>query len=163
MKVEFIEMNERYAKDALALYNAYILTSTATFSIATLNRSEMDELLFTGLDRFSSFAVLGDGEFAGYVMLNRYKPREAYDQTAEVTVYLDEHFHGNGMGRQAIEFIEGFAKEHKFRALLGVICAENDASIKLFKKLGYFQCALFKEVGKKFGRNLDVVIYEKLI
>ncbi len=163
MSIEFVNMNETYAKDALALYNAYVLTSTATFSIAPLSRFEMDDLLFTGLKRFPSFAIIADGEFSGYVMLNRYKPREAYDQTAEVTVYLDEFFHGKGIGSMAIAHIEAFAKEHEFRALLGVICAENTGSISLFEKLGYFQCAYFKEVGKKFDRLLDVVIYEKLI
>ena len=163
MTLEFVAMNEKYAKQALALYNAYVLTSTATFSIAPLSQSEMDHLLFTGLDRFPSFALIVDGEFAGYVMLNRYKPREAYDQTAEVTVYLDEYFHGKGFGTKAMAFIEDFAKEQDFRALLGVICAENTGSISLFEKLGYCQCAHFKEVGKKFDRLLDVVIYEKLI
>ena len=163
MTIEFKPMNESYAKDALALYNAYILTSTATFSIAPLKQVEMDKLLFSGLERFPSYAIIAEGEFAGYVMLNRYKPREAYDQTAEVTVYLDEYFHGKGIGKKAMAFIEAFAMDHDFRALLGVICAENESSIELFKKLGYFQCAHFKEVGKKFHRLLDVVIYEKLI
>lgn len=163
MTLEFVAMTDAYAKDALALYNAYVLTSTATFSIAPLNKGEMDHLLFTGLKRFPSYAIIADGEFAGYVMLNRYKPREAYDQTAEVTLYLDEFFHGRGIGSQAMSFIETFAKEHDFRALLGVICAENDTSIHLFKKHDYFQCAHFKEVGKKFGKVLDIVIYEKLL
>lgn len=163
MTVDFITMNQNYAKDALALYNAYVLTSTATFSIAPLSKGEMDHLLFTGLERFPSFAIIVNGEFSGYVMLNRYKPREAYDQTAEVTVYLDEFFHGKGIGSRAMAHIEQFAKEHDFRALLGVICAENESSIQMFDKLGYFQCAHFKEVGKKFDRLLDVVIYEKLL
>lgn len=163
MAVEFVCMSEKYAKEALALYNAYVLTSTATFSIAPLNQGEMDHLLFTGLDRFPSFGIIVEGEFAGYVMLNRYKPREAYDQTAEVTVYIDEYFHGKGLGIKAISFIEDFAEKHDFRALLGVICAENTGSISLFEKLGYFQCAHFREVGKKFDRLLDVVIYEKLL
>ena len=163
MSIEFVNMNETYAKDALALYNAYVLTSTATFSITPLSQFEMDDLLFTGLKRFPSFAIIADGEFSGYVMLNRYKPREAYDQTAEVTLYLDEFFQGKGIGSMAIAHIEAFAKENKFRALLGVLCTENTGSKSLFEKLGYFQCAYFKEVGKKFDRWLDVVIYEKLL
>jgi len=163
MKVEFVEMTSVHSKDALALYNAYVLTSTATFSIAPLGQDEMDRLLFSGLERFPSYAIIANGEFAGYVMLNRYKPREAYDQTAEVTVYLDEFFHGNGIGRMAMTHIEAVARKADFRALLGVICAENTTSIELFKKLDYFECAHFKEVGRKFNRILDIVIYEKLL
>jgi len=163
MGLEIVRMNEKYAVDALALYNAYVLTSTATFSIAPLKKTEMDRLLFTGLDRFPSFAIVWDGEFAGYIMLNRYKPREAYDGTAEVTIYLDEFYHGRGIGKEAMKFMENWAKEKNFRALLGVICAENEPSIALFEKLDYFRCAHFKKVGVKFGRVLDVVIYEKLL
>lgn len=160
---EIIKMSQAYNGLALELYNDYIANSTATFSVEPLKQEEMDKLLFSGLERFPSYAILSDGEFAGYVMLNRYKPREAYDQTAEVTVYLNNAYHGKGIGRTAMTFIEDVAKEYNFRALLGVICAENEASIAMFNKLDYFQCAHFKEVGKKFGRVLDVVIYEKLI
>lgn len=163
MVVEFLQMNDKYAKDALALYNAYVLASTATFSIAPLNQGEMDKLLFSGLERFPSYAIVVDGEFAGYVMLNRYKPREAYDLTAEVTIYLDAYFHGKGIGKKAMDHIEAFAKESKFNALLGVICAENETSIQMFEKRGYFRCAHFKEVGKKFDRLLDIYIYERLL
>lgn len=160
---EIVKMSPTYSGLALNLYNDYIANSTATFSIEALKQAEMDQLLFSGLERFPSYAILVEGIFAGYVMLNRYKPREAYDQTAEVTVYLDSAFHGKGLGKAAMSFIETIAKSYEFRALLGVICAENKASIAMFEKLDYFQCAHFKEVGKKFGRILDVVIYEKLL
>lgn len=159
----FEPMKKSYVKSILSIYNHYIATSTATFSIKPLTLLEMEKILFSGLDRFVSYAIIEDGVIVGYVLLNRYKPREAYDQTAEVTVYLQENAQGKGIGKAALEFIENIAIEHEFRALLGVICAENISSIQLFKKLGYFECAHFREVGMKFGRLLDVVIYEKLI
>jgi len=163
LNIIFEPITKRDVKDALMLYNHYIKTSTSTFSIAPLEEDEMEQILFSGLERFPSFKILYEDKFVGYVLLNRYKPREAYDQTAEVTVYLDEAYQGKGLGYEALKFIETFAKEHGFRALLGVICAENTGSIKLFERLGYFKCAHFKEVGKKFDRLLDVVIYEKLL
>ncbi|PKM56867.1 MAG: GNAT family N-acetyltransferase [Firmicutes bacterium HGW-Firmicutes-3] len=163
MQIVFEPITNNDVKDALILYNHYIKTSTSTFSITPLEEHEMEQILFSGLARFPSYKILYEGIFIGYVLLNRYKPREAYDQTAEVTVYLDEAYHGKGIGYEALKFIEVFAKEHSFRALLGVICAENIGSIKLFERLGYFKCAHFKEVGKKFDRLLDVVIYEKLL
>lgn len=163
MNLVFAPMNPSYGALSLELYNRYVKNSTATFSIEPLTQEEMDTLLYSKLERFPSYAILADEVFVGYVMLNRYKPREAYDQTAEITVYLDEAYHGKKIGSQALEFMEGIAKSHNFRALLGVICAENLPSIALFEKHGYFKCAHFKEVGKKFNRILDVVIYEKLL
>jgi len=162
-QIIFEPITKKDIKDVLVLYNHYIKTSTSTFSIAPLDEHEMGQIILSGLERFPAYKIRFEDKFVGYVLLNRYKPREAYDQTAEVTVYLDEAYHGKGIGYEALKYIEDFAKAHSFRALLGVICAENSGSIRLFEKLGYFKCAHFKEVGKKFDRLLDVVIYEKLL
>lgn len=163
MNVEYTAMNQSFGALSLELYNHFITTTTATFSIEPLDQPAMDKILFSGLERFPSFAILADGVFAGYVLLNRYKPREAYDGTGEVTIYLKPEYQGKGIGRNAMNFIESFAVEHDFHALLGVITEENKGSIALFEKMGYFKCAHFREVGKKFDKILDVVIYEKLL
>lgn len=163
MNVEFTAMNQSFGALSHKLYNHYIETTTATFSIEPVDEDTMNKLLYSGLKRFPSYAILADGSFAGYLLMNRYKPREAYDGTAEVTLYLDPAFHGQGIGTKAMTFIEEVAKSHHFHALLGVITEENKPSIALFEKMGYFRCAHFREVGKKFNKILDVVIYEKLI
>lgn len=158
-----IPFDEKHIKEALRIYNYYVLNSTATFSIEPIGEEEFRKLAFTGLERFPSFALIEGDQLVGYSLLNRYKPREAYDKTAETTIYIDPSFHGKGYGLKALVHLDEVAKIHNFRALLGVICEENSPSIALFKKCGYFECAHFREVGEKFGRILDVVIYEKLI
>jgi L-amino acid N-acyltransferase YncA len=47
--------------------------------------------------------------------------------------------------------------------LMATICGENDKSIRLFEKNGYFKCAHYKEVEEKFGELLDVVAYQKIL
>lgn len=163
MSLALVPFTKEYEEEALTLYNHYIATSTATFSIEPLKAEEMNKLIYSGLMRFPSFAILEEERFIGYALMNRYKPREAYDQTAEVTVYLKEEACGKGAGSYALSYLESFALNNDFHALLGVICEENKSSIALFKKMGYFECAHFREVGKKFNRLLDVVIYEKLL
>lgn len=160
---EIVSFEKKHLKDALEIYNYYVKNSTATFSIEAIEEKEMERLAFTGLERFPAFVLLEEGKVIGYSLLNRYKPREAYDKTAEVTIYIDNAYHGKGYGRAALSHIMDIAKKHDFRALLAVICAENTGSIQLFKSFDYFECAHFKQVGEKFGRILDVVIYEKLI
>ncbi|MBC7960694.1 MAG: N-acetyltransferase [Vallitaleaceae bacterium] len=161
--VQFDATKEEDLDEILEIYNYYILNSTATFSIEPLEKDEMRKIMFSGLERFRSFVMRLDGVIVGYVLLSRYKPREAYDRTAEVTVYLRHTMVGKGLGTEALKFIQQFAIENNFKALLGVICAENLESIALFEKHGFFQCAHFKQVGEKFGRILDVVIEEKLL
>lgn len=163
MRFEIKPLLKEHLKECLKIYNYYVENSTATFSIEALDEKGMEVLAFTGLKRFPSFVLLEDGKVIGYSLFNRYKPREAYDKTAEVTIYLNKDYHGKGYGKKAVEHLEEIGRLHDFRALLAVICAENTASIKLFKSFDYFECANFRQVGEKFGRILDVVILEKLL
>jgi len=148
---------------ALQIYNYYIKNSTATFSIEPITNEEMKNLAFSGLKRFPSYVLTVDGSVVGYSLLNRYKPREAYDKTAEVTIYIAPEHVGNGYGQKALDHILKQAMEFDFHALLAVICHENTESIHLFEKNGFFKCAHFKEVGEKFQRILDVLVYEKIL
>ena len=150
-------------KEVLKIYNYYIKNTTATFSIEPIYEKEMQQLAFSGLERFPSYVLKVGEKVVGYSLLNRYKPREAYDKTAEVTIYLAHDQVGKGYGQKGLTHIIEQAKKFDFHALLAVVCAENTESIHLFEKNGFFQCAQFKEVGEKFGRILDVVVYEKIL
>lgn len=161
--IGFIEMKEEFLPEVTRIYNHYILNSTATFHAGEMSQKDMGEIVFTGNARFKSFVVKADERICGYSILSPFKKREAYDATAEVTVYLDPGYTGKGIGSKAIKHLEEVASEDGFHVLLAVICGENHSSIELFKKLGYEKCAHYKEVGKKFGRWLDVVSYQKII
>lgn len=161
--IHFEPVEEKHVESIKKIYNYYVQNTTVTFHSEILDNEEMKGILFFKNPRFKSFAILNSEKVIGYVILGYYKPRQAYDYTAEVTIYLDPAETGKGVGNKAMEFIENTAREAKFHALLGVICSENDSSIKLFKKFGYWECAHFKEVGLKYNRLLDVVVYEKIL
>jgi phosphinothricin acetyltransferase len=148
---------------AAAVYNHYVVTSTATFQTEPLDAEEWAAEAVTGEPgRHGAWAVEADGAFAGFLLVTPFKSRCAYRDTAEVTVYLDPAHTGRGLGREALEHADAHAKEAGLHALLAVVCAENDASLRLFERHGYERCALLREVGTKFGRRLDVVYLEKL-
>jgi len=161
--IRFEQVNDTHLDDITTIYNSYILNTTATFNILPLTMEEMKHIVYSGHQRFKSYAIFDQDVLVGYVLLARYKAREAYDKTAEVTVYLKTGCEGKGLGTQAIQFIEQLAVQLDFRALLAVICAENTESVHMFEKSSYFKCGHFREVGEKFGRLLDVVVYEKIL
>jgi phosphinothricin acetyltransferase len=104
-----------------------------------------------------------DNEFCGFCGLKKYSLREAYNQTAEISVYLTTEYQKKGIGNIAIKFLEKFAKNNDFHVLLAIICEENTGSIRLFEKNNYKKVGHFKEVGNKFDRFLDVVYYQKIL
>ena len=145
------------------IYNYYIANSTATFHTGSVNETDLKGILPIGDSRFRSFLIYFDNEVAGYCYLGRYKPRAAYDRTAEVTIYLKPEYFGKGIGREVLLQMEQKALEVGIVVLMGIITAENEASVKLFERMGYEKCGHFKQVGEKFGRILDVVAYQKLL
>lgn len=162
-RVKFEEAKEEHLQEVLDIYTYYVLNSTATFHKHIPTTEEMREILFFDNDRHKSYVLIEDGVICGYAILARYGKREAYDITAEVTVYLKNDCIGKGIGRQAVSFLEKAAKEKGFHALIAIICGENTQSISLFERCGYLKCAHYREVGMKFDRLLDVVCYEKII
>ena len=99
----------------------------------------------------------------GYCFVTQYKKRQAYDRTAELSIYIKPEFTGRGIGVVALKYLEEAAKKTGIRVLVGTLCGKNHASIRLMEKSGYTRCAHMKNIGEKFGKVLDVVIFQKEI
>ncbi len=156
-------INEQHIDEVRAIYLYYINHSTATFHKKQISRDEMRDLVVFSNPKYEGYIIKNNGEICGYVLLTQYKVREAFDQTAEVTIYLKNGCEGRGIGSLALDFIEKKAKLKGLHTLIGLICGENTGSIKLFEKHNYEKCAHYKEVGYKFDRWLDLVCYQKMI
>ena len=143
------------------IYDWYIVNSTATFHTEPIAIDELKSFIYVGDARFRSFLVMMDGQTVGYSYLTRYKNRQAYDRTAEITLYLKHDLVGKGIGTEVVTQMEEIARQGGLKTLLAIVTGENDKSIRLFEKNGYEKCAHFKRVGEKFGRVLDVLGFQK--
>lgn len=162
-KIEFEAVEEKHLGELLDIYNYYVLHTTVTWHDGALSMDDMRELVAGAGDRFATFAVRSGGSVCGYVSIRPFKTRPAYRDTAEIGIYLRKDACGRGIGRAALNHIEEFARRNGFHVLIAAISADNEDSIRLFEKAGYEKCAYFKEVGKKFGRLLDCVDYQKIL
>lgn len=161
--IRFEEVKEEHLPALLEIYNYYVSNSTATFHIEPIGLDEMKGIVFFDNPKYKAYAIIDDRDICGYCILCPFKKREAYDITAEVTIYIRHDHAGLGIGSAAIRHLENLAAKNGIHSLIAVICGENTASIRLFEKNGYEKCGHLREVGMKFGRMLDVVYYEKII
>ncbi len=159
----FREITEEDLPKVLEIYNYYVLNSTATFQISTLTIDEMREMVINTHSKYKAFVIVEEDNICGYCLLAQFNTKEAYDETAEITVYLKHDAIGKGLGTIAIQNVEDYAREQNIYVLVAIICGENSRSIKLFAKNNYFKCGHFREVGMKFGRRLDVVNFQKIL
>ena len=156
-------VEEKHIQELAAIYNYYVANTTVTFHSNKIDMDGMREILFDEDPRFPSYAIFEGNELCGYCILSHFKKREAYDSTAEVTVYLKPGYERRGIGSFAVRKLEEFAVQNGFHVLLAVVCEENKGSMALFTGLGYKKCAHYREIGIKFGRLLDVVCFQKII
>jgi L-amino acid N-acyltransferase YncA len=159
--IQFNNLNDSDLQAVKEIYDYYIKHTTATFHTEPISISELQEIIYINHPRYKSCIIYYDNVMVGYCYLAPYKKRQAYDRSAEVTLYLKPEFTQKGIGTTALEHLENAAKKAKFHCLLSVISGDNHESIKLFEKAGYTKCGTMRHVGEKFGLILDVTIYQK--
>jgi L-amino acid N-acyltransferase YncA len=163
MNLKLIDLQEQDFNLIKEIYDYYILNSTATFHTELISIEELKNVIPVLHEKYKSFLIKYNNEVSGYCYLSPYKNRQAYDRTAEITIYLKPEFLGKGIGKMVLNELEKTAKQGKICVLIGIITGENVASIKLFEACDYEKCAHFKKVGQKFNKLLDVVAYQKII
>jgi phosphinothricin acetyltransferase len=147
----------------LELYNFYLVTTTATFDYKPISREEFLHRIFITHEKYQTYLIRCQNETAGFCFLTQYHKKEAYNRTAEIGLYLKPEYTGRGIGEIAVAFLEKAAISKQIKVIVASISGENAASIKLFQKMGYKQCAYYKQIAEKFGRLLDIVEYEKIL
>lgn len=163
MNLTFRDIRENDFPVIKDIYDWYIKNSTATFHTEPIQIQQLKQFIFIDHPLYRSYFIYNDNSLAGYCILTNHKPRQAYDRTAEVTIYLKPEFGKKGIGMIALKYLEEKAKTLGLKNLIGVITGDNFGSITLFEKAGYTKCAHYKNVGEKFGKVLDTVAYQKEI
>ena len=149
----------------LDIYNDAVLHTTASYDYEP-RTLEHRRTWFKDhqRDNYPVFvAVEKDGLVAGWSALNPYHARIGYRFTSENSVYVAANRRGQGIGRALLGPLLEAGKARGLHAILAVIDADNEASIRLHAQFGFEKVGLFKQVGFKFGRWLDVVYMEKLL
>ncbi|MFX3649370.1 MAG: N-acetyltransferase family protein [Paenibacillus sp.] len=159
----FEEVTEQHLPEIRVIYNYYVRNTTISFHTEELDLDQIKSSVMNKDTRYKTYVIFEDNQMMGYVLITQYKSKQAYDICGEVTIYLKPDILGKGMGKQALRFIEKVAKEQGFHTLIATICMENTRSKSLFERNGYEQCALFKEIGYKFDRKLDIGSFQKIL
>jgi len=81
----------------------------------------------------------------------------------EDSVYVHGDHHGKGVGRALLEELVRLATAHGFHAVIARIVGGHEASIALHRAVGFDVVGTEREVGRKFGRGLDVVVMQRIV
>ena len=151
------------ARAIAGIYNDYILRTTISFETETLSVEAMRARIEEISAEYPYFVFEDGGSVVAFCYAHRWKGRRAYAQTLETTVYVAPSYVRRGIGRRMVTRLIAECRQCGFHALVARITAENEASIKMHTDLGFKQVSIFREVGQKFDRWLDVVDLELLL
>ena len=157
--------DRRDAEAIREIYNREVLESTATFDLVPRSLEDQQAWLAARSGARAAIVAVGaDGEVVGFGSLSPWRDRPAYATTVEDSVYVHRDHRGHGMGRALLaELVATVATAHGFHACMARIVGGHDASIALHQRCGFDVVGTEREVGRKFGKWLDVVLMERLL
>jgi phosphinothricin acetyltransferase len=155
------------ADDAAAIcsiYNHYVESAIFTFEEQPIQVDEMRERI-RKISAKHPYIVWEEesGEVNGFAYINTWKEREAYRFSAEVSVYIRNELRGRGMGRALMEKLLEEVRKTEIHSLVSGIVLPNDPSVILHEKFGFVKIGLFREIGFKLNRWLDVGYWELIL
>ena len=108
-------------------------------------------------------AVDGDGPSSGSGRCRRTGTAPPTATTVEDSVYVDAAWRRKGVGSLLLEELVALAIGHGFHTVIARIAGDNEASIALHQACGFELVGVEREVGRKFGRWLDVAVLQRML
>jgi phosphinothricin acetyltransferase len=150
-----------------AIYNAEVTGTTFVFDIRPRTATEQIQWLDDHAGAHPAIvAVDGNGganDIVGFGSLSPYRSRPAYATTVEDSVYVHTGHRGRGVGKLLLGELVRLGTAHGFHAMIGRIVDRNEPSIKLHESCGFQLVGVEREVGRKFGRWLDVAVMQRML
>jgi L-amino acid N-acyltransferase len=146
-----------------AIYNEAILTTTATLDTEPKSVEERTEWLKSRDARHPIVVAEVEGAVIGWASISAWSDRPAYADTAETSFYVTSACRGRGIGRKLKETILDEARRLGYHTLIARITEGSAESLHLNESTGYVHVGTLKEVGRKFGKLLDVHILQKML
>jgi len=152
------------AEAVARLYNHFVATCTATWQTEP-DSADRRRMWLTGRKpQHPVFAAEdADGVLVAFAALSPYSERGAFAGTAEVTLYIADAAQGRGLGGELMRLLIAKAEEAGLHLLVSRISGDRVASIGLHRKYGFIESGRIPEMGRKFGRRLDLVYMHRFV
>jgi phosphinothricin acetyltransferase len=155
---------KRDAEATRAIYNLEVLETTVTFDLVPRTLADQAMWIAEHSGGYPAIVAVDEHDVVrGFASLSPFRPRPAYAPTVEDSVYVHREARGQGIGELLLRDLLDMATDHGFHSVVARIVGGHDASIALHHKCGFEQVGCEREVGRKFGRWLDVVLMQRML
>lgn len=150
--------------EILHIYNDAILNTTSVYNYLPHTLEMRKEwFLQKQKDNFPVLVAEQNGAVIGFSTYGHFRAWAAYKYSVEVSVYIHPEHRGKGIAKLLYPPLFEKAREQQLHTLMAGIDASNIASIRLHEQFGFKTVGLFKEVGYKFDKWLDLQFMQLIL
>lgn len=169
MNFEIETASYKDAKDLAEIYAHYVKNTAVTFEYDVPTSEEFALRINNTLCKYPFIKAKADGKTVGFAYASSFHSREAYQFSAEISVYMHHMYRGSGGGRLLYSNLEQLLyAQHVTNLYACIACTERedkyltDASIRFHERMGYRSVGRLRNCGYKFGAWYDIVYMEKI-
>ncbi|MBP2000915.1 phosphinothricin acetyltransferase [Paenibacillus shirakamiensis] len=146
------------------IYNSTIAGRVVTADVDPITADSRIPWFHDHSPHFRPLWVLCMGqEIAAWLSFQSFYGRPAYDGTAEISIYIDEKFRGQGFGKILIDRAIQIAPSLGVENLVGFVFAHNEPSLALLRKYGFQNWGHLPGVARLDGVARDLVIVGRAV
>jgi L-amino acid N-acyltransferase YncA len=151
---------ERDARRVADIYRPHVEDGVASFEEVPPTAAQLaDRIRLTLAWTPWLVAEDGSGGVAGYAYASRHRERAGYRWSVDISVYVDAHWHGRGVGRALYAELLPLLRRQRFVNVYAGITLPNPASVRLHEAVGMRLIGVYEAVGYKLGQWLGVAWY----
>ena len=149
----------------LAIYNDAVAFTTAIWNETRVDLANRRAWLTERTAAGFPVLVARDaaGEVLGYASYGTWRSIEGFRQTVEHSVYVRADQRGQGLGPALLQALIERAKAADLHVMVAAIESQNAASIRLHQRAGFVVTGQMPQVGRKFGRWLDLTFMQLIL
>ena len=143
-----------------AFWSPQIVNTSITFSSAPKRTDDVAQMI---AQRPCFLVVELEGQTVGFITYEHFRDGAGYQHTKELTIILSPTAQGQGAGRALLAAAMERARAQNVHVLVAGVSGENTNAIAFHKRMGFEQVGVMPQVGRKFGRWMDLVLLQKML
>lgn len=156
--------SRRELPQILAIYNEVIRNTTAVYSEREVTLADRERWFDGKLEQgYPVLAAVDSSGVVGFGTFGDFRAWECYRHSVEHSVHVRADSRRRGIGRALVTALIEAAAAMQKHVMIAGIDAQNVNSISLHASLGFTVVGHFHEVGREFGRWLDLKFMQRFI
>lgn len=160
MNYQFVPLAESDRQDVVTIFNHFVESGFAAYPEERVTGEFLERLLAMSEGYPAISVKTAAGKTVGFALLRPFHSAGTFRRTAEITYFILPEHTGHGIGRQILSQFIAKARAMEVDNLIASVSSLNEQSLRFHSQSGFERCGTLRAVGRKFGRDFDVVYFQ---